>query len=129
MMLANAFGFWLAASSTLSEPMDMGLVFKVTASYLPAVIAFAGLAAFLAGALPRLISLAWVFLVYSFLAVYIGRTMDLPQWGARATPFGLLPSYPMDAFDWPLAIALVGVSVAIAALGAIVYRQRDMSAL
>jgi ABC-2 type transport system permease protein len=72
-------------------------------------------------------SLVWVFLVYSFLAVYIGRTMDLPEWVARATPFGLLPNYPTDAFDWPLAIALVGVSVAIAAVGAIVYRQRDVS--
>jgi ABC-2 type transport system permease protein len=52
--------------------------------------------------------------------------MNLPDWLAKTSPFGLLPSYPVDAFEPGLATAIVGVSVALACVGALVYRLRDI---
>jgi ABC-2 type transport system permease protein len=128
MQLANAVGFWMAAASSLgiADALSLAEVMRMAFSYLPAVVAFGGLAALLVGAAPRLTALSWVYLAYAFFVLYVGRTMNLPDWLAKTSPFGLLPSYPVDAFEPGLATAIVGASLALACVGAFVYRFRDI---
>jgi ABC-2 type transport system permease protein len=124
--LANALGFWLVATATLPEALDLGMVLTTCFNYLPAQLAFAGLAALLAGLLPRLTGLTWAYLVYAFMSFYLGRMVDIPEAALKASPFGILPAYPTQDIDPLVTVALLAAFALLSIAGALAWRRRDI---
>jgi ABC-2 type transport system permease protein len=128
LQLLCALGLWSAAQAVMEDPISLEMCLKTALNCTPAVVIFAGLCAFLVGVAPKLSPLVWVYLVFSFLMIYLGGLSDLPEWVKDLSPFGLLPSYPLEAFDPAVFIGLLGASVALAAVGLFAYRRRDIKA-
>jgi len=126
-MLVSAVGFWVASAMVMTQPVGASTIFGVALNYLPTVLAFGGLGLLLAGAAKRLAWIAWAYLAASFLVVYLGDMANLPQWVQRLSPFGLLPRWPSEPFNWWAWALLVVAGVGLAALGAIGLNRRDVA--
>jgi ABC-2 type transport system permease protein len=127
LQLVSALGFYLMAASTMPEgAISLAMVLKVTFNYLPGLLLFAGLAAFLVGISPRLSFISWIYLVVSFLIMYMGKVANLPEQSAKLSPFGILPQYPVQDFNVGIWVALVGVGLALGLAGLLIYRKRDI---
>ena len=128
MQVLNALGFWLVSATTMDEPVAASFVFKVAFNYVAAMVGLGGLGLFIVGWAKKLTWIGWAYIVVSFLVVYMGGMLNLPRWIARLTPFGLLQRWPNEPFSWYPWLALVLGGVALAVLGAIGFRRRDLAA-
>ncbi len=124
--LLSAYGFWSVGSMVLEDIAPLSEFIKASLLYLPAVWVMIGLSALLIGVLPRITSLIYVYLGYSFLVVYLGKLLDIPSWTLSLTPFGSIPAYPIEEVNWNKLIILVVISVFLTIIGFISYRKRDI---
>jgi ABC-2 type transport system permease protein len=93
---------------------------------LPAAWVLAGLTLALVGILPRLAAVSWAAIVASVLLGELGPVLGLTQWAMDISPFAHLPKLPGAAFTvLPLAWLTV-VAAALACVGLIGLRRRDI---
>jgi len=124
-VLQLLFALGLAASS--GGDIAVGPVLLIGLAYLPAIWAITGLAVLLVGVIPKLSPLVWVIFAYTFIVMYFGKIMDVPQWATRITPFGNIPQMPVESFAPLPAIVLTLVAIALGTAGILRFRQRDIS--
>ncbi len=94
--------------------------------YLPAIFIMIAISTLLIGLLPKFTWLNYVYLGYTFVAVYFGRLLDLPEIMGKITPFGHIPSYPLEELEFSKIFILLGIFVALSVLGFLGYRKRDL---
>lgn len=126
--MLTALGFWGACVSVMDTPPSLGFFVKTTLIYIPTIWFMLGVAMLLNAFLPKLTVIAWAYLGYSFMAVYIARLVDLPDWVSKLTPFDYVLQSPGE--DAPV-LALVVMALLFAAMsvvGFVGYRKRDMVA-
>ncbi|GAA1673028.1 exporter of polyketide antibiotics [Citricoccus zhacaiensis] len=104
----------------------VGEMAVAAAAYLPALLVAASLALALFGFLPRWTLLAWLFVVWIALALFLGDLLQLPDWALDLSPFTHTPALPgQDAEAAPL-LAMTAIAVALTAMGFWGYRRRDL---
>ncbi|MGG4033907.1 hypothetical protein ABEV74_09415 [Paenibacillus cisolokensis] len=96
-------------------------------NFVPALWVGIGLAAALIGWFPRAAASSWLITIYSFIAVYLGGILQLPEWMMRLSPFHFVPRLPADAFEWPPLLGLTAVALLLAIAGWSGFRQRDLN--
>jgi ABC-2 type transport system permease protein len=124
--LLAALGLWSAAASVMEEPLVLGTTVLAAMTYSPAILIMVGLAALLVGWLPKGISLTWLYLGYSFMVIYIGRILQIPDWIPRVTPFGHVPLIPVEKASPAGAAALLAIAAVLMYAGLRGYEQRDI---
>ncbi|MDR1330149.1 MAG: hypothetical protein LBK23_11175 [Oscillospiraceae bacterium] len=120
--------FLLAAGlgAAASGELPIGELMKAGLAYLPAIWAMAGIAALLVGFVPKLTALVWAVFGYTFVVLFMGRMMDLPDWAAKLTPFGSIPQLPVQEFTViPLAVLSLAAA-GFTALGIWRFKERDV---
>jgi ABC-2 type transport system permease protein len=118
--------FALGLASASGGAIGVGESVKAALVYLPAVYLMAALAMALLGALPKLTPLIWVLFAYSFVTVYFGKLINLPDWMAKLSPFGSIPQLPVQELEiLPLAL-MIALSAVLCALGLWRYRERNI---
>ena len=127
MQLLGAVGLWSAGAAVMDDPISFGAIFNASMAYLPALWAMTGFAALLIGFLPRAATLAWIYLAYSFFAVYLGAVFQLPEWAAKLSPFGHIPKMPVEEANFAVLAALTVLALALMAAGLAGYRRRDVT--
>ncbi len=137
LLIATPLGMYVAAASMMESPPALDMMVKASLYYLPAVVAIAGLASALVGALPKATPVVWVFLVYCFLMAYMGNLMASSAAGEtlkdvfdvllKISPFSLLPTWPAHDVDIALSAGMLIVAAALFAVGFVTYRRRDVS--
>ncbi|MDR1589823.1 MAG: hypothetical protein LBS51_06475 [Oscillospiraceae bacterium] len=126
MSLAALFVTALGMLALSGGAIGAAAVMKAAFAYLPAMWLIVGLISLLIGAAPKLTPLIWVLFGYSFVAVYFGKVIELPDWMAKLSPFGHIPQLPVQEFALaPLAV-LTGIAIALSAFGLWRYRARDI---
>lgn len=125
MPFAAATGLYLVAAPALGT-ISYSQIMLSAAMYVPAVFVMLGLAVFIVGIMPRLFSVAWGYLGVSFFVVYLGRLMNLPEAAKKLSPFGIVPQLPIDEMNVPLLTAMTLIAAALAAVGIVGYRRRDI---
>lgn len=126
MLSLTAIGLWSAGSVVMEEGLEFGRLYGAAIVYLPAIWIMIGLAALFIGVIPKLISLTWLYLLYSFIVVYLGGLLQFPEWMANLSPFGHIPQLPVEDMDFMKVITLTMIAIVLSIVGFIGYNKRDI---
>jgi ABC-2 type transport system permease protein len=122
-----ALGLFASASAVMTDKIETAFFFKSALVYLPAVWFMEGLAVLIAGAIPKLSQLAYVYLAFSFLIIFIGRVLDLPEALKKLSPFYYIPRLPEEAIK-PLPLVVLSIlACGMMIAGLVLYRRRDLA--
>lgn len=124
-LILNALGFYIASSQVMTTPIAFGTFLQASLIYLPVLWIFMGLSTFLIGCFPRALLVSWFYLFYAFFASYFGQIIGLSDWLSDLSPFGHVPAFPLEAFNWSSSLVMVGVSLILIVVGFIGYQRRD----
>ena len=113
-------------AATADAP-SLGASVGATLAALPVVWVMIGVAAALAGALPRFAPFSWGVLLVTFMVTEIGPLTTLPQWVIDLSPFTHLSPLPGGSFEALSAAVLTAVAVALVLVGLVAYRSRDVT--
>ena len=94
--------------------------------YLPAMWIMIGLAVLLIGIAPKVTSLIWLYLLYSFVVVYLGGLLKFPEWMRNLSPYGHVPQLPVEDPDFYDVSLLTIIAVVFVVVGFIGYTKRDI---
>lgn len=121
-----AVGLWATGRSVMDKPLSLELVFGASAVQLPAIAVMIGVSAFLIGFILKWSSVIWLYLVYSFMTLYLGSLFQVPEWATRISPFGWVPEWPIEMMNWMAAGSLFVIAVGLLSAGIYGYRNRDI---
>ncbi|MEK5067341.1 ABC transporter permease [Sporosarcina sp. FSL K6-1508] len=127
MLSLTAIGLWSAGIVVIEGGISFGMLYGAAMVYLPAMWIMVGVAVLLIGIAPKATSLIWVYLLYSFVVVYLGGLLRFPEWMGNLSPYGYVPQLPVEDMDFmPLTILAV-IAVVLVVAGFIGYLKRDTS--
>ncbi len=126
MLLFGATGMWSAAVAAMNDPVPFATLFKAAMVYLPALWVMIALAVLLTGLLPQGAGLTWLYLGYSFVVVYLGPLLKLPEWLVRLSPFGNIPRLPIEELDFTRLFLLTLIALTFTVRGFFGYNRRDI---
>ncbi|GAX48348.1 ABC transporter permease [Lactococcus reticulitermitis] len=119
-------GLYLASATVMSKPIPLATVLTAASAYLPTLLVFASLATVLIAINRKLLDIAWVYLIASFIIDYLGSLMKLGKTWHQVTPFYWVPRLPVDLMDWHYVIVMGVVALALLAFSSLIYRKRDI---
>nr|WP_157404616.1 ABC transporter permease [Shouchella shacheensis] len=120
-------GLWSAALTVMDEAISFSTMAKAAAVYVPAIWLMVAVAALLVGWRPQLSSFIWLYLGYSFLVVYVGDILQIPEWMEKLSPFGHIPQLPVEDLNVAAVALVTVVAVALIVAGVIGYNKRDVA--
>ncbi|REB08604.1 ABC transporter permease [Sporosarcina sp. BI001-red] len=121
-----AIGLWIASRNVMDEPLSLVIVFGASAVQLPAIAVMIGLSALFIGIAPRWSSLVWLYVLYSFVTLYLGSLFQVPEWATLLSPFGWVPEWPIESMNWIAEGSLLAITVIFLIIGMYGYRKRDI---
>lgn len=126
MQLSIALGFYLAGNQALEVGLDLGMVMEGSLIYVPAIWLIIGLATMLIGVFPKASGLAWLYIVFSLVVIYVGDLVDFPEWVNNLTSFTHVPEIPVEEIDWAALGGLSAVAIVLSLTGFVGYNKRDI---
>ncbi len=93
----------------------------------PATWVIVGIALVLVGWLPRFSGLAWAVLAGFVLLGELGGLLSFPDWVQKLSPYAALPRMPYEEFRPAPVLVLLLVAVALAVVGYVGFRRRDLT--
>ncbi|MCR6107490.1 ABC-2 transporter permease [Salipaludibacillus agaradhaerens] len=126
MLSVSTFGLWAAGAAVMDDGLEFTMVYGAGIVFYPAMIVMIGLAVLLIGCLPKLTQVTWIYLLYSFIVVYLGQMFQFPDWVAQLTPFGHIQKVPIEDASFLTLFILSAIAVVVIMMGFIGYRKRDM---
>jgi len=126
MLALSGMGMWSAAVTAMEDPLSFNTILHAIMVYYPAVLVMIGVAVLLMGFKPQGLSLAWLYLGYSFFVVYLGELLDIPGWMAALSPFGHIPQFPVEEINYTALGLLTAISIILMVAGLTGYRNRDI---
>jgi ABC-2 type transport system permease protein len=93
----------------------------------PAVLVLAGLVVAAVGLVPRWAAvIGWSALGISLIMGQLGALLELPQWVLNLSPFTHVPPVPAEELELLPIAWLLGIAVALIALGLMAFHRRDL---
>lgn len=126
MISLAAIGIWSAGVSAMEEPIGFGTIYGMGLVYYPAILVMISVAVLFIGFLPRLTSLIWLYLVFSFIVLYMGGIFQLSDWIGELTPFGHIPQIPVEDMTWIPILMLLAIAAVLTVVGFIGFNRRDI---
>ncbi|MBY7142107.1 ABC transporter permease [Virgibacillus sp. NKC19-3] len=126
MLSLTVIGLWAAGSTVMEDGFDFGTIYGAALVYYPAMLVTIGLAVLLIGFLPKLTSVIWLYVFYSFIVLYLGGLFQFPDWVGQLSPFGYIPQLPVDDMEWAPVGILTVIAVVLMVIGLVGYRKRDV---
>ncbi|WP_404451494.1 ABC-2 transporter permease [Virgibacillus necropolis] len=122
-----AIGLWSASVTVMEDALTFGTTFGSALVYLPAMWIVVGLAVLLIGLIPKLTGFVWLYVVYSFIVVYLGRLLDFPKWMNGLSVFEHVPQIPVEDMDLIKVTVLTIIAIVMTFAGIIGYNKRDIA--
>ncbi|SDJ83508.1 ABC transporter permease [Sediminibacillus albus] len=126
MLSCSALGIGLVGISVLDGGISLGTFYQAAIVYLPAIWLMIGFAVLLLGVIPKIAGLAWLYLGYSFVVVYMGGMLQLPNWLEKLTPFGYIPQFPVEEIGFANLSLLSLTAAILMAAGFAGFSKRDI---
>ncbi|MGJ9460558.1 ABC transporter permease [Oceanobacillus sp. CF4.6] len=127
MQFLAVFGLWLAGSAVMEEQITFGTMFSAGMVYLPAIWVMIGVAVLLVGFAPKFTGLLWLYLIYSFIVVYLGDLLQFPAWLSNLSAFGHVPQIPVEDMDFLSVTILMIIAISVSVAGFVGYNRRDIA--
>ncbi len=124
-LFLSIFGLWASAASVMEDPIPFVNLLKAGMAYLPAMLTVLIIATLLFGLLPKWTPLVWMYVIYSFITVYLGGLIDMPDWLVNISSFSHIPQLPVEEFSWTRIVVLLIISLVGAIISFLGYRKRD----
>ena len=126
MLSLAAIGLWSAGNAVMEEGLALLRLYGAAMIYLPAMWIMVAFAVLLIGVFPKLTGLTWIYLLYSFIVVYLGGLLQFSEWMGNLSPFGHIPQIPVEDMDFMKVTILIIIAIMIGIIGFIGYNKRDM---
>ena len=126
MLSLVAIGLGAVGNSVMEEGIPFGTFYSAAMAYLPAIWVMIGIALLFIGLAPKLSSLTWVYLTYSFFVIYLGGLLQFPEWMGKLSPFGYIPQLPIEEMDFMKVSILTIIAIVLMVIGFIGYKKRDI---
>lgn len=126
MVSLAAIGLWVSAVSVMEDPLSFGTIYNSAIIYYPAVLVMIGLTMLLIGYVPKISSLIWIYVFYTFFVLYLGGLLDVPDWLSKLTPFGYISQLPIEEVEWSNLMILTVLAALLMVGGMIGYNKRDI---
>ncbi|WP_188455916.1 ABC transporter permease [Virgibacillus oceani] len=126
MISLAAIGLWSAGTAVMEDSFSFDTIYGAALVYYPAILVMIGAAVLLIGILPKLTSLIWLYVFYSFIVLYLGGLFQFPEWAGKLSPFGYIPQLPVEDMKWMPIIALTIMALVLVVFGFIGYKKRDI---
>ena len=126
-LLAGAVGLGVSASASMGDASQLGRLTVASFVYVPALLAFVGLAAALVGRAPRAVLAVWGLWSFSLVLAMFGSLVDFPDFVRDLSPFDHIPAVPGKALRWLPILVLTALSAALGAVATRGMRRRDIA--
>jgi len=126
LLMMGGFGFWAGGVLLLEEAITYSTLISAMLVYLPAAWILIGIAVFLLGWMPKLMSLATLMIGYVFFIVFFSDLLSLPQFLVNLSPLAHVPHVPVDEFSVGAFLVMSGVAAVLIVAGFIGYGKRDI---
>ncbi|WP_139785566.1 ABC transporter permease [Cytobacillus gottheilii] len=127
MLSAMAIGLWSAAAAVMVEPFQLSQVLKGAFAFLPALFVMTSISILLVGISSKYGALIWIYLLYSFVVVYLGNLLQFPDWMSKLSPYGYIPKIPVENINYSAATMMTIIAALIMIAGSFLYSRRDIS--
>jgi ABC-2 type transport system permease protein len=116
----------LSTAWSVGNTDEFGAVVRAGLEYLPAELVFAGLALAVFGAWPRGFGFAWAAYAVATFIAFLGPGLKLARWVLDLAPTTHVGNPPVGNVDVGDLTALAVVATALALVGCIAFRRRDI---
>lgn len=116
----------LSTAWSVGNPSEIGAVLRAGLDYLPAELVFAGLALAVFGLWPRGYGLTWAAYAVATFIAFLGPGLKLAPWVLDLAPTTHIGNPPMATVDAGNLVALAAVAIALALVGLVAFRLRDI---
>ncbi len=124
--ICTAVGFYYVGQYFLETIPSLNTFLTSALVYVPAILVMLGISVAIIGLFPKYTWINYLYLGYTFVAVYFGKILDLPEILAKVTPFGNVVKYPLEELEMTSSIILIGIFVVLSVVGFLGYRKRDL---
>ncbi|WP_173915372.1 ABC transporter permease [Halobacillus sp. Marseille-Q1614] len=126
MLSLAAIGLGSAGLSVMEEAPAFSTFYTSAIVYLPALWLMIAICVLLLGWAQRYTGIAWLYLIYSFIVVYLGGLFQFEEWVTKLSPFGHIPELPIEEVAWSDLIVLSLAALVLMVIGFIGYNKRDI---
>ncbi|MCT2537286.1 ABC transporter permease [Aquibacillus koreensis] len=126
MLSLATFSLWASGTAVVEGGLSFGKIYGGALAYYPAMVVMIGISALLIGFIPKLTSLVWLYVFYSFIVLYLGGLFQFSDWVGQISPFGFVPRYPVEEIDFLSMLVLSVIALGLIAAGVIGYNRRDI---
>lgn len=126
MISLAALGLWSAGNSVVEGGLSFGMIYGAALSYYPAMLVMISLAVFLIGFLPKFTGFIWLYVLYSFIVLYLGGLFQFSDWIGSISPFGHVPQAPIEEFSFIPLLSLCVAAAVLTLAGFIGFNRRDI---
>jgi ABC-2 type transport system permease protein len=116
----------LSTAWSVGNTDEIGAVARAGLDYLPAELVFAGLALALFGLWPRGFGFAWAAYAVATFIAFLGPGLKLARWVLDLAPTTHVGNPPLGTVDAGNLATLAVVAIALAVVGFIAFRRRDV---
>ncbi|UOR13739.1 ABC transporter permease [Halobacillus amylolyticus] len=126
MLSLAAIGLGVVGGAVMDDAIGFSTFYSAAMVYLPATWIMIGFAVLFVGMEPKLTGLTWLYLIFSFVAVYMGGLFQFPEWVSKLSPYGHIPQIPIEDMDVTNVSILTIFAMVLTILGFIGYKKRDI---
>lgn len=127
LLVLTGLGAGAVRSAQTGDGGQLGRLVGAALVQLPAVWVLVGITLALFGVLPRLAVGGWVALAAVVVLGELGPLLQVSQWALDLSPFAHTPKVPGGELDAAPLVAMTGLAVALAAVGLVGFRRRDLA--
>jgi polyether ionophore transport system permease protein len=123
--LISAVALWAGVSMS-GEHVPFGSLIEAGLNCIPLIVVSTGAAVALLALAPRAVSLIYAPIAIAYLWEALGTALKAPDWSLYLSPYHALSPVPAEPFAYLPATILTVIGLALAVVGASVFRGRDL---